>query len=432
MKTFSNIGAKIQSLLKIKNDQSAQQIFFVSGNLINFLFGGGFWIIASRFFSVELIGFSGNAITAAIFFGSMSLFGINLTIMRKYANDKTQLSDAIFTIIVLQLAITLIVSNVYLTILFNFNKILFEFLLSTTFNILSFYLIIYSWGLIYIQESIFILHKKPFKVFLRNMIEGVIKFSLVLLFAFYRKLDDSILLSWGIAMFFSVLIVSLKYLKHIKIKFLSFKEILNMYKLSALYFIVYQLLGSTSFILTSYIITYYGAEINGIFYIGWTMATIIFIIPRSTSLYIMPDFLTSSNSDKKIKDTLKLSFLLESIIFIVFLFAGKYIFQVFGKIYSQNSFYLFLILMTGVVPLTIFNIIIEYIRALDEFKRLVFISIAQVFFLILFLLLDIFIFSIYYVCSVYPITLFVLSVILLIDKKLFLDKKIKNRHMKIR
>ncbi|MHA1230811.1 MAG: lipopolysaccharide biosynthesis protein [Candidatus Helarchaeota archaeon] len=405
-----------------KQKSNRKSITFVIANLVNFIFGSSFWFVAARFYSINFIGYAGNAITAAIFLGSFSLFGINLVILRKYANNIEKLKQDLLILLLIVTFLGLLFSGIYFLFLYLFNEMLYSYFTTNLITITSFLIIVISWGGKFIQESVLIIIKKPKLVLIRNIIDGFLRFSSILLLSFISKKSYDLIVSWALSIFLSASIISIKFIPKLKIKYTSFANIKSMFKISFFYFIAYQLLGSPAFILSTFIINRYGAEVNGIFYISWTVVSIILSVPRSVSLYSMPEYINSILQVNILKKAIKISFLLEFFIIVIFVFFGKYIFLVFGKTYSEQSTILFLILIIAVFPFTLIKNYYELIRTNDEYKKMIITSCLLVFILVNTLLLDLRINSIFYVCGSYSFAMLITSVYVLFDLRHRLQK----------
>jgi len=400
----------VQDILEKKD---TKQITFVVANLINFGFGSIFWIIATHIYSVEDIGYASNAIVATSFLGSLSLFGLNLSIMKKYANDFHMIQKTLFFLGICVSTLSLVFICIYILFLRLVNIILFHYLISNIFIFLSFVIIIIVWGWMYLQESVLIITKKPIVLFIRNFLFGSLRVILLVSFSFIFKSDFNILISWALSAIISFILSVIPYIRKIKINFISITTFTNLYKLSFKYFIIYQLLGSSAFILSTFVISKYGAESNGIFYISWMIASFLYTIPRSISLYTMPEFVQSSNQTLTFIRTVKLGIILSSIGFGIFATLGKFIFSIFGKEFITGSYSHFLILSFAVFPMTLFRTYFELIRANDNLRMMFFFSLFQPIMLSLILLTDFFFHSLFVVSLSWTLTQFTIAIIVL-------------------
>lgn len=138
------------------------------------------------------------------------------------------------------------------------------------------------------------------------------------------------------------------------------------------------------------------------------MASVIYSVPRSTSLYSMPEFVKDVNPLKKIWETTKISYILEGIGLSIFLIFGRYIFLIFGREYSEQSLPIFLILSLAVFPMTINRVYFEMIRAKDKHKEMIIFALGKIILLIGLIMIDLLFKSLIVASSSWTVTQFVL------------------------
>jgi O-antigen/teichoic acid export membrane protein len=109
-----------------------------------------------------------------------------------------------------------------------------------------------------------------------------------------------------------------------------------------------------------------GAEQNAYFYIGWSVASIIFIIPAAVSQSLFAEGSHSQEQlGREVRRCLKINFVLIAPALIILLALGNKILWLFGRVYSENTTRLIWIIAPSVVPLSI-NYIYLSIRRIEK------------------------------------------------------------------
>lgn len=133
--------------------------------------------------------------------------------------------------------------------------------------------------------------------------------------------------------------------------------------------------GVPSFLLPLMVINVLGAEANAYFYIAWSIALIIFMIPGAISWSL---FVEGSHHEELLlpntKRALKLSLLiLVPAIAIIFVLGNKLL-LLFGQSYSNNATILLWILALSTLPMCINELYLTVNRVRKNMKRLIMVS----------------------------------------------------------
>ena len=124
-----------------------------------------------------------------------------------------------------------------------------------------------------------------------------------------------------------------------------------------------------SMVLPIMVVNLLGAEQNAYFYIGWAVASMVFMIPTSISLSMVAE---ASHDENKLilemRRSLKLIFLLMVPVIVILLLLGHTFLMFFGRAYSDNALQLLWILTVSALPLSL-NYVYFSIRRVEKKMR---------------------------------------------------------------
>ncbi len=321
------------------------------------LSGFFFWIVAARFYPVESVGIASAAIGAAGLLVLFSSLGLDHGIIRFLpgAGDKTRdmINSCLSLLGVISLILTvifLIGINIWSPALLTMSKNLVfitVFMLFTTASTLQNFV-----------NQVFIAKRRAGFALLQGLIFGLLRFiPLFLLVSLFQTFG--IFVSLGIAVFIAIVTSTLISIPRIEKGYLPLpvirkqiiKEMVN-YSFANYITGILWMLPQT--VMPLMVINLLGAEQNAYYYIGWSVASMLFMIPMAVSFSLFAE--GSHNEEKldvEIMRGLKLlSVILIPAIIILAIFAEK-ILSFFGPAYSANATKLTWILIFSAIPLSI-------------------------------------------------------------------------------
>lgn len=363
---------KFNLIKKNLNDPLFKNSYFLIGNTLLFsLIGFVFWIIAARLYTPEELGLASAIVSAMSLLSLISLLGFDISIIRFLHVEKYK-SDLINSMLVSTAISSLIISTIFILGI-NFwspgmSILKSEIIFGVLFIVFSTFCTLYT-----LQTNIFVALRKA-KYSFYQAIANSLRLPFLLFLYIFGTLG--IVSSYGIVYVLTFFIGN-KFINiaHSSYKFnLSFKISLlkNMIKYSFQNYISNILNRAPNYILPLLVLNLLSAELNAYFYIAWTFAMILLVIPSSTSRSLLAEGASSNENFnlkvfKSLKFTLGLSFL--GIMGIVIL--GKYLLYLFGPLYAENSYIPLVILSISSIPYSIIQLYMSVKRVENDIKPVI-------------------------------------------------------------
>jgi len=332
-----------------------------------------FWIIVSRLYSTVNIGYSVALISLIGIVTQIARFGVDVSIIRffNYVNDATKLINTCFSFIGLS---TLIIGIIFLFFIKIFI-IKLDVVIDSYVYILGFLFFSLGSGLLLIQTNIFIASRNSKYLLYQSIIASGMSILLAIIFSLFL-MPIGVFYSWGLSMFFAFLVCLIIFLKKIipdykplfRIQWGLMKEIFP-YSFGNYFVNLISALPPLLFPLI--IVAYLMPEDSAYFYISFSIANIMFMIPGAISTSL---FAEGSHNEKSfginIKNAIKNTyFLLIPTIILVILF-GNQILLLFGKNYSVNGHVLLSLLAISSLFLSLNSFYYTYLRIQFKIKEL--------------------------------------------------------------
>ncbi|BAI60962.1 putative polysaccharide biosynthesis protein [Methanocella paludicola SANAE] len=305
-------------------------LFQISGSLLGFIF----WVITAHVISSREIGLATAAISAATLITNFSKFGIDVGLVRylPQVKDKNVLYSTVLIVTTILALAFAVIFLLFLNIISPSLTFLLDFALLIMFVS---YVILTS--ITTMQNTTLITYRKSNLVVLQNIILGV-RIPLILLISSFGVL--SIFFSLDVTFLIGLLINTLILYKYgtkfiLRVDIITFKEIIG-FSLGNYTAGIFSLIPTT--IIPIMIINTLGAEQNAYFYIAYTFAGVLLMIPSSITMALFVEgshnLPVKSNVFKSIK---LISLILIPAVIFVFLFGDKLL-LLFGKEYANNAF----------------------------------------------------------------------------------------------
>lgn len=348
----------------------------IVGNLLGFIF----WMIVARLYTAADIGLAAAIIAAMGLLASLSNLGLGFGLIRflPAAKDKaTPMINSSFTIAGLT---SLVAALIFLAGLGFWSPALI-FIHQQSVFFTSFVLFTIALTLSGLLNHVFIAKRRAKFTFIQGAITGVLKIPIpIILVAFFGVFG--IFASAGIAVSVAMLVAMLWFLPRIEKGYIPLPTLRRQVINDIAGYSVGNYLGSLLWLAPSLlfpliVVNTLGAEMTAYFYIAWTIAGIICVVPGaiSTSLFAEGSYersLLRVNTLKSLK--LCLIILLPTILLIFAI--GDKLLLLFGHAYSQSATTLLWLLALSALPVTINYIFISIKRVQKDITGIIRLSVA--------------------------------------------------------
>lgn len=339
--------------------------FLLLATAIPSILGFVFWMIAARFYTPSEIGIVVALISAITLLAGFSRLGLEFGIIRYLPNEpkKGELINSCLTIIVLLsalLAIIFIIGSDLWTSSLSFIK-------GSEFTPL-FIMFTVFFALTLFQQRVFLAFRRAEFTFFQTLTNSSLKLVLIPLFTSLGSLG--LFIAWGlptvIAMLLSLFVFTPYLYREYFPKPRVEKGVVNeMFHFSFGNYIAENLWYLPSRLFPLLIISILSAEMTAYFYIAWSIALILYVIPSVVGDSLFAEGSYNRENLKSVTiSAIKFAFLiLIPALFFIFIFGDK-ILLLFGRAYYENALDLLLILILAVVPFTFvrFYVAVQRVR----------------------------------------------------------------------
>jgi len=346
--------------------------FLLLATAIPSILGFVFWMIAARFYTPSEIGIVVALISAINLLAGFSRLGLEFGIIRYLPNEpkKGELINSCLTIIVLVsalLAIIFIISSDLWTSSLSFIK-------GTEFTPL-FIMFTVFFALTLFQQRVFLAFRRAEFTFSQALINSSLKLVLIPLFTSLGSLG--LFIAWGLPTVIAMLLNLFVFTPYLYRGYFPMprveKRVVNeMFHFSFGNYIAENLWYLPSRLFPLLIISILSAEMTAYFYIAWSIALILYIIPSVVGDSLFAEGSYNRENLRNIAiSAIKFAFLiLAPALLFVFIFGDK-ILLLFGKEYSENAFNLLRILALTAIPYTFGHFYITMERIRGEVRNIV-------------------------------------------------------------
>lgn len=357
--------------------KNSYYILFTS--IISSLLGFAFWIVAARAYSVSDIGFAVAIISSVGLITSISKFGLDVSIIR-YLDREQNKTALINTCLTVTGITTLLISILFLLGIDVWASKL-AFIRSSELYTLSFIVFTCLFGMFLIQSNVFIALRNAKYSFLHNIIIGGSRIPLVIVLApFFASFG--LFGAWGFSLFIGMLISLFFFSRMVVSDYFPYpvihtQRILEIANYSASNYIVNFFSGAPTYVIPLLVLQYLSPDESAYFYLTYSLAIILFMIPGAFSVSL---FAEGSHSEESIISNLKKALLhtyliLTPCILITMLF-GDNILLIFGKSYSANGHFLLIIFAISSLFIALNSFYYMYLRLRMQMRIVIVITIA--------------------------------------------------------
>jgi O-antigen/teichoic acid export membrane protein len=347
--------------------------YILSNSILTASLGFIFWIVVTKYYTPANIGYSVALISLIGIVTQVARFGVDVAVIR-YFNDTKDVSTLINSCFLFIGLSTLIIATIFLLIIKIF-VIKLDIVMDSAVYVLGFLFFSLVSALFLIQTNIFIASRNSKYLLYQSIIASGLSILLVIIFNFFL-MPFGVFYSWGLSTFFAFIFCLIFFFKKaipdyrplLKIEWELIKEIFP-YSFGNYFVNLISALPPLLFPLI--IVAYLLPDDSAYFYISFSIANIMFMIPGaiSTSLFAEGSHNAESfsiNVKKAIKNTY---FLLIPTVILVILF-GNQILLLFGKNYSVNGHVLLSLLAISSLFITLNSFYYTYLRIQFKIKEL--------------------------------------------------------------
>jgi O-antigen/teichoic acid export membrane protein len=345
----------VKSLLGVSLYRNA--VYLMMNSTMLALTGFFFWIAAARLYSTEVVGLASSAIAAIGLLSLLSVLGLDYGLIRFLPGAGEKAREMINSCFTIGGAVSIILALIFLAGLDVWSPALLP-IRDNLLYLFAFIIFAFTTTIQTLNSQCFIAARKSRFAMSQGWLAGFLRFiPLVILASSFQEFG--IFVSWGIAVSLAAFIAITFFLPrtyngHRPVPSIRKDVIGAMLRFSFANYVANIFWMIPQLVLPIMVVNLLGAEQNAYFYIGWSIAGIVFMIPTATSFSLLAE---ASNDEKtlnqEMKRSLKLILLLLVPAIIVLVLLGEYVLMFFGKVYSEQAPELLWILAVSALPLSL-------------------------------------------------------------------------------
>jgi len=358
----------------LSNPLYRNSLYLISNSTILALTGFVFWTVAARLYPVDSVGLASAAISAMGVLALVATLGLDFALLRFLPDSGEQATDFVNSCLTIGGLLSLILSLAFIAGVGIWSPALLQIREHPVF-LAAFAVFVLATTLVNFTRQTFVANRRADLALLQGMIFGVLRFVPLILMASAFTVFG-IFASWGIAISLSVIcavlfLMPLVYRGYRPIPSMGRQVAREIVHFSAANYVSNLFWMAPGFILPLMVVNVLGAEPNAYFYIAWTIASVLFMVPVAISFTL----LTEGAQFKKqlgehVRMSLKLAYLL-LIPAVIFLFlVGKWILLAFGTAYSVEGLHPLWVLGASSLPVAINQIYSSVLRVTGRLKEL--------------------------------------------------------------
>lgn len=343
--------------------------------MLSKLIGSGcgllFWLVASRYYSSENIGLAVTMLAAMNMIANLSLCGLNISII-SYLPEERDKSGLLNTCSSTIMITSLVLSSTFLIFL-NYLVPSLHFIHEHISSMLIFILMTMFTALLLQQTSVFVSFREAQWPIVQNVFGAV---RLVVLPLFISIASLGIFVSYGSGIVLALLIgniVLMRLLRNHRFALLVNKDTLSKMATYAYKNYISNIVQSAPiFLMPIMISNILGSDSSAYFYIPWTLATALFLIPDSVSMSLLAErsALPKSASRNALKSLCLVALLMVPAIITLSLFSES-ILSLYGNGFAESSTDLLVILAISAIFVAINAIYLAEKRAKREMNYVI-------------------------------------------------------------
>ena len=366
----------IQTFIKIYTHFASDSLYrnsiylMLSTGVMAF-FGFFFWMINARIYTPEQVGIATTLISVMGLIAGFSNLGLNVGLVRFLPSSKNK-NELINSSFLISSITAFVLAIIFLAGLHIFSPKLL-FVRENPVYAISFVLFVVALANNTIVDALFIAYRSAKYILIKNSVMSIAK--LVLPLALVAFSAYGIFAAVGLANIMAIVLSVFILIKLFNFK-IAYKHNLDEIKKISYYsfgnYVAGFLYSLPVMVLPIIITNKIGAAEAGYFYIAFTIASFIFIIPQATTQSL---FAEGSHSDKNMKihfvkaSKITILILVPTVIFAIIF--GNYILLAFGKNYLTHAFLPLQFLILSSIFISINGVIGSIFRVKNRIKELI-------------------------------------------------------------
>jgi len=329
--------------------------YLMVGTAVTSITGFVFWIIAARFYPAEAVGLGSAIISALGLLATFSGLGLGIGLIRFLPGAGKDGNDMINSCFTLSGLASVAVALIFLAGLRFWSPALLVVRQHPIF-FTAFVVFAVATALQPLASNVFLAKLNTKFIVILNAIVGSLKIALVPVLSMFFASAFGIFASTGLATAIALLFAAFWLLPKAQNGYRPFpkieKRVLNeLSHYAAGNYVARTLLLMTPYVLPLVVLNILGAEMNAYFYIAWTVAVALQVIPTSIFNSL---FAEGSNDEASIRTntakSLKFTFLLLLPLALLILIIAEKLLLLFGQAYADNAGLLLRIVIVSVIP----------------------------------------------------------------------------------
>jgi len=371
-------GGHLQEMLRIS--LYANSIYLMLNSAATAVLGFVFWVVVARLYPTESVGLGSAIIAAAAMLSFVGTLGLGIGLIRFLPGagaGAPMLINSCFTVSGLA---AVAAGMIFLVGLPLWSPAL-SFIRGNPIFIAAFIAFVAAASIFALLDQVFIALRRAEFTLIKNLIQGMLKVTLVVGLAGLFKVFG-IFASWGLAAAASLDLGILVFLPHLQPGYKPVpclrRQVGNeMVHFSFANYVSTGLWSAPTWLLPIMVVNLLGGEANAYFYMSWAMAGLLFAIPLATSMSLFAegsheeDFLT-----RDVKRSFKLMAVLLLPAIVVMLIAGDKFLLLFGRQYSQEGAKVLWALAPSALPVSVNLLYLGIARVKKRLKDILLITTA--------------------------------------------------------
>jgi O-antigen/teichoic acid export membrane protein len=338
----------------------------------NQVFGFFFWMLAAHLYSAEEVGIATAIISAGMMLAAFARLGFDIALVRYLASaeDKTAMINSCYTVAGL---FSVILAGGFLAGISFWSPAL-EVLREDMIHVLMFIFFTTATTLFLLQIRVFLSFRRTVFAFFQSAVTGM-RLILAPLFVVFGAIGifGCWVIAWCTAFIIGNLFLQRIHPGYKPIPMIKYKAISYTFRFSAGNYVGEGLKMLPQWILPIIIINILEPEMAAYFYVAWSIALALFIIPDTITYSLLSETTHTSTNIRTqiIRATEFIAALLVPGILIV-LFAGDILLSLFGDDYSENALHLLWYLAFSSIPFAVISLYVTICRIQGKVRPVIY------------------------------------------------------------
>ncbi|PWB53641.1 MAG: hypothetical protein C3F06_05870 [Candidatus Methanoperedenaceae archaeon] len=350
--------------------------FLMATNLTNLTLGFIFWVIAARYYTPHDIGTLSAVVSSMFLITMISSLGFPTSLLFYLPRDRKNAGSIINSCIIASMAASILFSSIYIFGIDIWTPALGSMFSSLKYNLIFIAVTIFSTISALISGAFTAGRRSSFHMTKETIFAFVKILPLSLLSSFGAM---GIFISWGFGLVFALIlgfillsIVWKGYSPGLKLD----PIIKSMAGYSAGNYLSGILNALPQLVLPIMIVNLISPESTGFFFIAMMVAGLLYGIPQAISSSLLAETSDGGELWDKLGPAIRFNFVLVLCGFLLFVFFGKFVLNIFNPSYAQNASTTLTILAAASLPLSVNTIFAGIRNSQNKVKSVVYINLA--------------------------------------------------------